>query len=255
MSRNSALEPLHPVFREKAGSLLQECAKADLPFRLFEGFRSPQRQRELYQQGRTTPGNIVTKAMAWQSLHQYGVAADFVLFVNGRWSWADTGDFKQHWKKLHQLADKVGLEPLSWELPHLQLKGLPLSQLMAGHYPSGGDSDWADNLRQAITHWQGQPPAPPMPPLLVGRPAISAEFIEVQPTPLASVSRPQAIVNARAGLRVRAGPGTEFDINTSLPAGQRVWILQTKGDWTQIDIAGDNLADGYCHSAFLQPLS
>ncbi|WP_052749126.1 M15 family metallopeptidase [Arsukibacterium ikkense] len=255
MSRNSALEPLHPVFREKAGSLLQECTKADLPFRLFEGFRSPERQRELYQQGRTMPGAIVTRANAWQSYHQYGVAADFVLFINGRWSWADNGEFKNHWKKLHQLAAKVELEPLSWELPHLQMKGQPLAALMAGHYPPGGDSDWADNLRQAIRNWQGPPPAPPMPPLISERPAISTDNLPLVEEPVPITSRQHAMVNARSGLRLRAGPGTDFDVTGNLHAGQRLWLLQSKGDWVQVDLAGDGLADGYCHSAFLQLLS
>lgn len=255
MSRNSALEPLHPVFREKAGSLLQECGKAELPFKLFEGYRSPERQRDLYQQGRTAPGAIVTRANAWQSYHQYGVAADFVLFINGRWSWVDSGEFKNHWKKLHQLAAKVGLEPLSWELPHLQLKSLQLASLMAGHYPPGGDSDWADNLRQTIRSWQGQPPAPPMPPLLSERPAIAPELAESLATAGSQVAAIQARVTARDGLKVRAGPGTKFDVLSVLPAGQHLWLLQSKGDWTQIDLAGDGLADGYCHSAFLQVLA
>ena len=44
--------------------------------RVIEGFRSPQRQAQLYQQGRTTRGGVVTYARAGQSAHQTGMAVD-----------------------------------------------------------------------------------------------------------------------------------------------------------------------------------
>ena len=132
MARDMVMEHLHPTFRQKVELLLQELARANLPFRLFEGFRSPQRQRELYNQGRTRPGAKVTNADAWSSLHQYGVAADFVLYIDGKWSWDDSGERKGWWKQLHNLAQLQGLEPLSWELPHLQMQGMQLAQLIVG---------------------------------------------------------------------------------------------------------------------------
>jgi len=60
------LEHFHPVFREKVKVLIQKLDAEKLPFRMFEGFRTPQRQRKLYAQGRTTPPwSIVTKAKPW----------------------------------------------------------------------------------------------------------------------------------------------------------------------------------------------
>jgi len=53
---------LHPVFRQKAQELLCRLAAENIPFRLFEGFRSPERQQYLYAQGRTRPGPVVTRA-------------------------------------------------------------------------------------------------------------------------------------------------------------------------------------------------
>ena len=53
------------------------------PVRIVEGFRTLERQTELYNQGRTTPGAVVTNAKAGQSLHNYGVAVDFVFRQEG----------------------------------------------------------------------------------------------------------------------------------------------------------------------------
>jgi uncharacterized protein YgiM (DUF1202 family) len=58
-------------------------------------------------------------------------------------------------------------------------------------------------------------------------------------------------VTARDGLRLRAGPGTQFDIKTTLVSGQHVNVIGSSDAWSQIDIEGDGLADGYCHSGFL----
>lgn len=171
--RDNALEHLHPLFREKVKALLEKLAAEGLPFLVFEGFRSPQRQRRLYAQGRTTPGRIVTKARPWLSNHQYGVAADFVLFEHGAWSWDDSGAKGKWWDRLHELGREVGLEPLSWEKPHLQLQGLQVGVLHAGQYPSGGDETWSGNLAAAIDNWSGEPEAPPVPGEAPERPGLS----------------------------------------------------------------------------------
>ena len=36
----------------------------------------------MYAKGRTKPGKIVTNAKAWESIHNYGLAADFVLLLD-----------------------------------------------------------------------------------------------------------------------------------------------------------------------------
>lgn len=170
------LEHLHPVFREKVGILLEKLATENLPYKLFEGFRTPQRQRRLYAQGRTTPGDIVTKAKPWTSNHQYGLAADFVLFINGDWSWDDGGKKKAWWSRLHELGREVGLQPLNWETPHLELVGLSTNDLCAGCYPANGDNTWAENLEAAIYSWTagpGEKDAPPLPKGLPDRPRLS----------------------------------------------------------------------------------
>lgn len=259
MARDAALEHLHPTFREKVQTLTQMFSDERIPFRLFEGFRTPQRQRDLYAQGRTQSGSIVTRAQPWSSHHQYGVAGDFVLFINGTWSWDDTGERRQWWSRLHELAQRIGLEPLSWEKPHLQLQNVPITDLRAGRYPSGGDEAWADNLENAIHTWSGRPSAPPVPTLVPTRPALDMTLVgndESREIPSRTTAGAQQYrVIARRGLRLREGPGTAYDVVDTLQSGQTVTVVSTSGEWCQVDVEGDGLADGYCHSGFLAPLA
>src|SRR5437868_76203 len=46
-------------------------------------------------------------------------------------------------------------------------------------------------------------------------------------------------VIASGGLRVRSGPGVEFDVRSTLPAGAQVRVLSRVGDWAMIDATGD----------------
>ncbi|WP_306113978.1 MULTISPECIES: transglycosylase SLT domain-containing protein [unclassified Roseovarius] len=161
--RDVDLGHLHPVVRKKVAAIQRQLDKEDIPMKVFEGFRSPHRQAYLYAQGRTRPGDIVTGAKAWESYHQYGLAADFVRFENGKWNWNDsTAKQKAQWDRFHEIAIKNGLEPLSFERPHVQLADYSLTRLMNGDYPDDGDGSWADNLAGAIAGWTAgnAPPAP-----------------------------------------------------------------------------------------------
>jgi peptidoglycan L-alanyl-D-glutamate endopeptidase CwlK len=173
--RDEDLDHLHPIFRGKVRGLVDRFSAEGIPFRPFEGFRSPQRQQYLYEQGRTRPGNRVTNARPWTSYHQYGLATDFVLYENGRWSWDTSGERGGWWRRLHELGREEGLEPLSWELPHLQLPDLNIAGLQAGHYPPDGDVPWAECLEASIHSWSGSPPSPPVPTLLPARPPLEIE--------------------------------------------------------------------------------
>lgn len=173
--RDQELSHLHPTFREKARALLEALAGEQIRFRLFEAFRSPQRQQYLYEQGRVRAGSIVTKARPWTSYHQYGLAADFVLYLDRKWSWDASGERDRWWRRLHEVGRSQGLEPLSWEAPHLQLAGLDVADLQAGRYPPAGDQPWAACLEAAIYSWSGTPAAPRVPALIPERPALTEE--------------------------------------------------------------------------------
>jgi peptidoglycan L-alanyl-D-glutamate endopeptidase CwlK len=66
------IETLHPSIRVLAQALLQR--RPDLV--MVSAFRSDEAQAILFEQGRTTPGPIVTHARAGRSWHNYGLAFD-----------------------------------------------------------------------------------------------------------------------------------------------------------------------------------
>ncbi len=59
-------------------------------------------------------------------------------------------------------------------------------------------------------------------------------------------------VNARNGLRLRGGPGLEFDTLKSLAMGQQLCLIQHQGDWAEVDLDGDGLVDGWVFATYLQ---
>lgn len=123
--RRSDVDLLAPAFRARLESLLADVVDgAKLPFRVFETIRSPGRQNELFAQGRDPTksdfGRTITRARSYDSLHQWGHAADIVGFIDGRWTW----DLPRGWwDVLGHLALKNGLETLSFERPHVQTPG------------------------------------------------------------------------------------------------------------------------------------
>jgi glycoside hydrolase-like protein/SH3 domain-containing protein len=56
------------------------------------------------------------------------------------------------------------------------------------------------------------------------------------------------------GLRLRSGPGTNFDVVGSLAFGQVVSATERDGDWLLIDLQGDGGIDGAAHRDFLEPV-
>jgi len=100
----------------------------------------------------------VTFVKAWHSYHQFGMAVDMVLDhkKTGMNPWeTKKGNAPKWWKKFHELADKNGLERLSFELPHIQEPGIKHSALMAGEQPGPGDESWATNFASAVSRWRG----------------------------------------------------------------------------------------------------
>lgn len=109
---------IHPICRAQFTELNNNLARAFQAdaapqFAAFEGYRTPGRQAELYRQRPS-----VTKADAWQSAHQYGLAIDFVLWTDSGWTWSA----EHHaWNFLHEQAAKVGLTaPIAWDPAHIQ---------------------------------------------------------------------------------------------------------------------------------------
>ncbi len=73
------LEGLDPKLSRVFTMLSKAMAELGKPIRITEGCRSMERQAELYAQGRTKPGNIVTNAKPGQSKHNFCKAFDVVF--------------------------------------------------------------------------------------------------------------------------------------------------------------------------------
>lgn len=77
---------LHPKLEGEAIAIIMDVNAKRLlgPSRLrcTCALRSPATQDQLYSQGRTAPGKVVTWAKGWQSYHQYGLAMDLVLLID-----------------------------------------------------------------------------------------------------------------------------------------------------------------------------
>lgn len=71
----------HPRLQTLAERLKKECEMQGIKIKTGETFRTAAEQDELYAQGRTKPGNIVTnaKGSTYSSQHQWGIAFDFLL--------------------------------------------------------------------------------------------------------------------------------------------------------------------------------
>lgn len=147
--RQNDISNLHPVVRVAVVKVFTQLQAEGIPFRIFEAFRSPERQADLYAQGRTKSGDIVTYAQPWYSYHQYGLAVDFVLLVDGDWSWSSNGQKAAWWSRMHELGAQEELMRLNFETPHLQLAGTSSSALRHGIYPPQGDKSWYDNFMAA----------------------------------------------------------------------------------------------------------
>lgn len=156
------LNLLHADFASRVAKVCAELKRRNIPLEVFEAFRSAKRQGELYAQGRTKPGNIVTKAKPWSSFHQYGLAVDFALKIKGVWSWDNSRENAGHWQALRAIGEEYGLRALSFEMAHLEFAGTSSGLLSNGAYPPGGGKAWVDTMRQAIKDYPLGAPRPPM---------------------------------------------------------------------------------------------
>jgi hypothetical protein len=151
---------LHPAFRNRALRTVARLNAEGIPFGIYEGMRGPWRQNHLYGSGRSRPGRILTPVQAWESLHQFGLAADFVLALEGRWSWDDDESRAPMWDRLEAVGADEGLVSRPGERPHLQLADVSLEDLRAGKLPPNTDPAWTTAFSWMVESWDGKPAAP-----------------------------------------------------------------------------------------------
>lgn len=92
---------LHPKIRNEVYDILLDLeVNHNVKARIVQGLRTFKEQDDIYAQGRTRPGKVVTKAKGGQSFHNYGLAIDFCLIhPDGTISWS-----------IHEDMDKDGIK-------------------------------------------------------------------------------------------------------------------------------------------------
>lgn len=132
-------QKLHPAIRQEAIDTLEMIETLFPPtvrVRVVQGLRTIEEQNDLYAQGRTKPGKIITKARGGKSFHNYGLAIDFAILYdkdnNGTFeelSWDIQKDFdidgKKDWDEVIAAFEAVGWQSGGkWrtfkDYPHLQ---------------------------------------------------------------------------------------------------------------------------------------
>jgi peptidoglycan LD-endopeptidase CwlK len=155
--RIAALRLLHPEFAGRLAQLLGALGTEQIPLAVFETARSPMRQEQLYARGRDPMGadygRTVTRARAYESAHQWGLAADLVFLIHGQWTWDEPG--QGQWARMGVLAHQAGLETLSFERPHVQVAGFVGKDLARLRGPTSTDG-WLAWLEQQAASYLGK---------------------------------------------------------------------------------------------------
>ncbi|MBA3035863.1 MAG: M15 family metallopeptidase [Desulfobacterium sp.] len=116
------ISTLLPEVKPIARALVQKAALGGIRIKIISGFRTYAEQDELYAQGRTAPGSIVTNARAGYSNHNFGIAFDVGVFEGNSY----LGDSPKY-KAVGIIGMDLGLEwGGNWKTivdqPHFQLR-------------------------------------------------------------------------------------------------------------------------------------
>lgn len=152
MSRDTKL--LHPELREICDAFIAECRKQGLIVGISQTWRTKAEQDELYSQGRTKSGSIVTNCKYPYSPHNWGVAFD-IYRNDGKGAYNDSDGW---FARCGAVGKKMGL---FWggdfrsfvDKPHFELaKYLPQNscKTLIAKYgtPEKFKATWEDEMTQ-----------------------------------------------------------------------------------------------------------
>jgi peptidoglycan L-alanyl-D-glutamate endopeptidase CwlK len=84
----SKIKVLHPKAVPIFTKFIEDSEEAlDITLRITYGLRTFDEQQAIYDQGRTTPGKIVSYAPPGFSFHNYGLAIDIAELKDGKLNW------------------------------------------------------------------------------------------------------------------------------------------------------------------------
>ena len=99
-------ERLSLVHPELSRRIHQLADMLSFQIRVTQGLRTYAEQNALYDEGRTTPGRIVTEAKGGYSMHNFGLAVDVVPMTDtGAPDWNDKDD---KWQEILAKAPSCG---------------------------------------------------------------------------------------------------------------------------------------------------
>jgi len=120
------LQDVHPELARRVGKLIDALAIQGIQIEIDTALRTSTQQDELFSQGRTQPGKIVTNARGFQSNHVIGCAVDVSPddAVTGAPDWNAS---HPAWQAIVRMASSYGLrDGVSWhDMPHLELFEVP----------------------------------------------------------------------------------------------------------------------------------
>lgn len=113
---------LLPEVKPYARALVTQAAAAGIAIKVISGLRTYDEQNDLYAQGRTKPGKIVTNAKGGYSNHNFGIAFDVGVFEGTKYL-----DESPKYKAVGAIGVGLGLEwGGNWKTiqdePHFQLR-------------------------------------------------------------------------------------------------------------------------------------
>lgn len=140
----AVVQKLHPKVRDEVAVLIEKVEAGwpvTIAVRVVQGLRTIEEQNDLYVQGRTKPGKIVTNAKGGSSFHNYGLAIDFAILYdkdgNGSyetlsWDTAKDGDHDglKDWIEVVTVFKNGGYE---WGGEWHSIKDYPHLQKTFGH--------------------------------------------------------------------------------------------------------------------------
>jgi peptidoglycan L-alanyl-D-glutamate endopeptidase CwlK len=213
---------LHPDLRIEATEILQRCDQAltgRAKVRFTYTLRTAGEQNGLYALGRTAVnpdgkskqrpmGYKVTNAPAWSSMHNYGLAIDIALIIDGKIaSWDDTKDWDadrvNDWMEVVHIFEAYGW---TWggrwssiiDKPHFQKTfGLSLKQLQSLHTAKR----------------------------FIG----TSSYVKISPTVEKSLY-------TTTELNLRSGAGTQYQVIRALPKSTQVIELEVNGSWSKVEV-------------------
>lgn len=129
---------LHPKFRQQATDFINDLeAKTGRVWRVAEGYRTFQEQADIYAQGRTKPGKVVTYSPPGTSYHNWGLAVDIAPIIfdaNGK---PKDLDWNFNFKTIRPIALAHGLQ-CGMDFPHPDMD----------HFENKFGMNWRDMLHK-----------------------------------------------------------------------------------------------------------